>query len=450
MRKHIMKVRYLRALTVGAVMVIGAGLLAGATALAAEKAETKQPSAKLQKPLHDAQEDLKAKKYADAISKLKAAEGMDGKTPYDQHIINDFLAFAYIKTTNYADAAKAIEAEIDDGFTPQAEIPQKVKELTEINYQIKNYDKAIEFGNRAIKGGFADEQIRTIVGQSYYLKGDWKGTLKFEEAAVENQVKAGETPKKQTLELILSACVKINDSACETRALERMVTYYPQPDYWYQLLYGMRQQTTGNDADTLQTYRLMSEVDVLKSADDYSEMAQLAIEAGSPGEAQHALEKGFAKNVFTEQRQKERNQRLLDNAKKQAATDQASLAKVAQEAEAAKTGQKDVGVGIAYLGYGQYDKAAEFLSKGIAKGGLKDEGQAELLLGIAQLKAGHKDEALKAFKAVKGDAALERLANLWSLHAKEGSGASVSQTQKVKGAKKGSQSQRVARARAND
>jgi hypothetical protein len=39
-----------------------------------------------------------------------------------------------------------------------------------------------------------------------------------------------------------------------------------------------------------------------------------------------------------------------------------------------------------------------------------------LLLGIAQLKAGNKDEALKAFHAVKGDPKYERLASLWSLH----------------------------------
>jgi len=37
-------------------------------------------------------------------------------------------------------------------------------------------------------------------------------------------------------------------------------------------------------------------------------------------------------------------------------------------------------------------------------------------LGIAELKAGRKDEARKAFKAVKGDPTLERLANLWTLH----------------------------------
>jgi TolA-binding protein len=163
----------------------------------------------------------------------------------------------------------------------------------------------------------------------------------------------------------------------------------------------------------------MSEVDVLTRADDYTEMAQLAMEQGSPGEAQHILEKGFQKGVFADQRTKDKNQRLLDAAKKAAAADQAQLAKIETDAKNAPTGDKDVGVGLAYLGYGQYDKASDLLSQGLSKGGVKSEAEAHLLLGIAQLKAGHKEDAVKSFHAVKGDPTLERLANLWSLHAKQ-------------------------------
>jgi tetratricopeptide (TPR) repeat protein len=200
--------------------------------------------------------------------------------------------------------------------------------------------------------------------------------------------------------------------------MEKLVQYYPEPDYWSQLLFNLRAQISNSDADTLQTYRLMTEVDVLKTPGDYNEMAQLALEAGSPGEAQSVLEKGFSKNVFSDKLTEDRNKRLLENAKKAAATDQATLPKLVQEADASSSGAKNVGVGIAYLGYGQYDKAADEINKGLTKGGVKDEAQARLLLGIAQLKGGHKDDAVKTFHAVKGDPVLERLANLWTLHAK--------------------------------
>ena len=428
MAQHIMK------LTAGILPTLALGTTVAALAIltaapaAGAEGQKQTNSAKLAKPLKEAQDDIKGKKYPEAIAKLKEAEGTGGKTPYDQHLINDMLTFCYIKTNDFGNAAKTMEAEIDDGFTPQADIPQKVRGLAEINYQLKNYDKAIDFGNRAIKGGFGDEQIRTLVGQAYYLKGDWKGTLKFEQGMVDGQVKNGETPKNESLQLILSSCVKMNDAGCETHALEQIVRYYPKPEYWYQLLYTVRQQTSGNDPNTLQTYRLMFELDVLKNADDYTEMAQLALESGSPGEAQKVLQKGLDKNMFTDQRGKERNQRLLENAKKQAAGDQASLPKQEKDAEAAGTGQKSVSVGLAYLGYGNYDKAADELNKGLTKGGLKDQNQARILLGIAQLKGGHKDEAIKTFGTVKGDAALERLASLWVLHAKEGAASAASST----------------------
>jgi tetratricopeptide (TPR) repeat protein len=406
-----------RALVVGATVAAIASLSPSAPVYAQQK---QQNSPALAKPLKEAQDDIKAKNYSSAISKLKAAESVSGKTPYDQYLINDMLTYSYIKTNNLADAEKSMEAEVDSGFVPAAEMNSKIKALAEINYQLKNYDKAIDYGNRAIKGGFADEAMHQLVGQSYYLKGDWKNTLKFESDMADSEIKAGQTPKQETLELILSSCVKLNDTACENRALERMVTYYPKPDFWYQLLYTERQAVSGNDADTLQVYRLMFDVDVLKNADDYSEMASLAMDAGSPGEARAVLERGFSKNVFTEQRVKDREQRMLDKAKQSSTSDQATLPKLQAEADAASTGAKNYGVGLAYYGYGQYDKAIDQLTKALSKGGLKSQEQAQLLLGIAQLKGGHKDDAVKTFKSVKGDDQnLDRLANLWVLHAKQ-------------------------------
>jgi outer membrane protein assembly factor BamD (BamD/ComL family) len=391
-------------------------LFLGATALGADKP---QNSAKLAKPLKEAHDDLNAKKYPEAIAKLKEAEGIAGKTPYDQHLINDMLAFAYIKTNDFADAGKAWEEEIDDGFTTGPEQQQKIRGLAALNYQLKNYDKAIEFGQRAIKGGFAEEETKKIVGQAYYLKGDWKDTLKFEGGLVDAAIKAGANPSSESLQLVLSACVKMDDNACTTKALEKLVTYYPKPEYWQNLLFGLLKETANSDANTLQAYRLMFEVDVLKSADDYIEMAQLAMDAGSPGEAQRALQRGFDKNAFADQRSKDKAQRLLDKAKAKAAADQPTLDKIAKQADAAPTGSQNAGMGLAYLGYAQYDKAVDEYTKAVTKGGLKNPPETQLMLGIADLKAGHKDDAVKAFKAVKGDPVLERLAGLWALHARQ-------------------------------
>jgi len=443
--------RFFAAGILGAAVAAIMALAPATSVLAQEKEKGPKNSPALAKPLSEANNALKAKNYSDAIAKLKAAESVSGKTPADQYIINEMLSFAYIKTQNYPEAAKVMEAKLDSGMAPQAEQPTLIKQLATINYQIKNYDKSIDFGNRAIKGGFADDQIRTIVGQSYYLKGDWKNTLKFESDIVNTQIKAGQTPTNESLSMIYSACTKLQDEACQTQAVEKMVTYYPKPDTWAQLLYGMRKETSANETDLFQTYRLMLDTEVLKDPTDYTEMAELALDQGSPGDAQSVLEKAQAKSIFTDQRSKDRAQRLLESAKKRATSDQAGLPKLEKEADAATTGEKNIAVGRAYLGYSQYDKAVDQLSKGLTKGSVKNEADARLTLGIAQLKGGHKDDAMKTFKAVKGDPALERLANLWGLHAKQaGGGESVTQAEKPKAKSKGGkvgQNQKAAHAR---
>jgi tetratricopeptide (TPR) repeat protein len=167
--------RILERLVLGvATMAASAVLVSGPTFAAEKEKDKNKVSKELAPSLKAAQEALQAKKFPDAIAKLKEAEGNPKKSPYDQHIINELAGVAYAKQNNFAEATKYFEAEINDGFLDEKEVPGRIKAVAQMNYQLKNYDKAIEYGNRAIKGGFADDEMKTLVGQSYYLKGDYK------------------------------------------------------------------------------------------------------------------------------------------------------------------------------------------------------------------------------------------------------------------------------------
>lgn len=406
-----MRSNRLAALAASAVVLCVAGLGAGTPTLAADKPTNSKAAAK---PLKAAKDALDARKYPEAIAKLKDVQAIQGKNAYDDHLINEMLGYAYVRTNQYADAAKVLETDLDSGFVTGAEAGKRVRQLLQLNYQLKSYDKVLALGDRAIKGSYADDEIYTWMGQAYYLKGDYKGAGKFVDTYLGTQIKAGKRPKEQLLIIVQNSCNKTEDSACEQRTLERLVSYYPKPQYWQQLVSAMYK--SGGE-QLLQVFRLASAVDVLNLPRDYTEYAQLAIEADSPGEAQSVLEKGFAKKVFVEKRDVDKNQRLLESAKKRVTESQAGLAKTDAEAAASKTGDKDVNVGVTYLGYQQFDKAVTAIQRGLAKPGVPNPADAQLSLGIAQLGAGRKEEARKAFKAVKGNPTLERLANLWTLHA---------------------------------
>jgi len=407
------KVLFARPLVVSAVV---AGLLTLASGNVLAQAKN---SKALAKPLKAAEESFKAKKYPDAIAKLRAADATPGKTPPDQHLINEMLGYSCLRTNDLACASKAYDALTSDGISTPAQVHADTLALVNINYQMKSFDKAIDYGQRAIKEGYADEATRVLVGQSYYQKGDYKSAAKFGDTHIEQLVKAGQVPKADLLTLTLSACSKLGDKVCETRQTERLVSYYPKPEYWQGLLISLERQATG-DANKMQAYRLMNDVGVLTHADDFSEMGSIAMDQGAPAEAQHALENGMQKGVFaSDPHALARAQRALESAKKQAAADQAGLPKAESAADAAATGQAAASVGQAYFGYQQYDKAIAQLTKALTKGGLKNAADTRLLLGIAQLKGGHKDDAQKTFKQVKGDPTLERLANLWVIHARQ-------------------------------
>jgi TolA-binding protein len=393
------------------------GVLAVTPSAFVSAQETPKVSPSLAKPLKAANDAVQAKKYNDALTKLKDVDAMSGKSAYDQHLINELLGFVYVRTQKYPEAIKYLEPGLDDGFLKKSQVPQRVRQLLTLSYQTKNYDKVLTFGDRAIKGGYADDDIYTWMGQAYFLKGNNKEAAKFVERYVDGQVKAGKKPKEQSLLLIQSACNKADDSACVQRSFERLVTYYPKTEYWQNLVGSMyKQQSAQTDEMLLQVYRLAAAVDVLKRPEEYTEFAQLAMDKGSPGEAQAILEKGLKDQVFKDTRSLDKNKRLLESAKKQVAANRAALAKTDAEAAADATGAKDVNVGLAYIGYREYDKAIEALQRGIKKPGLKNPAEARLLLGIAELNAGKKDEAKKTFKSVKGDPQIEKLANLWSLH----------------------------------
>jgi tetratricopeptide (TPR) repeat protein len=419
MRDDVMKVKgnLIAAIALGAAVVCGASLAGITPALAAAPAHT--VSAKVGKPLKAAQDDLQKQDYKGALAKLQEADGMSGKSPYEQHLIHEMEGYAYVRTKQYPQAAKALEPGLTDGFLDPGQIPQRTVALAQLNYQIKNYDKAIQFGTQAIEKGYADAQMPTLVGQAYYLKNDWKGVQHFEKMAIAAEEKKGEQPSNESLQLLLSSCLKMHDDNCTNNALQDLVVYHPKPEYWQQLLYSMF-KTVKDDRNLLQTYRLASEVNVLKRPDDFTDFAQLAIEAGSPGEAEQVIHKGMQANIFPDTRTKGKAQRLLADAQRAATRDQKSLGRSAQQAARSANGQEDVGLGLAYFGYQQYDKAVQALTQGIAKGGLKSAGEAQLLLGISQLKQGNKDAAIKSFKSVKGDPTLERLATLWSLRARQG------------------------------
>jgi tetratricopeptide (TPR) repeat protein len=402
------------------VAVIGSGLAAaalciGSAANAAEGAKQPQISGFLARPLKDAQDAMKAMDYNKAIAKLKEAQAKKGnKTPWDDFVINVLFMQTYDKLHDRADEAPVLlEAAKSQYATPeQAEAWRRV--AVGIYFQQKNYDKTIEIGQEAIQHG-GSQDIYATVALAQEAQGKYKDAAQTIQKVIDKQSK----PSENFLVFQWNAYNKIKDEADAAKVIDKLVTYYPKPDYWLNALHPLLTMTISDAHVQMEVFRLMDDVGVLKQPQDFAMMAQLSFDQGYPGETVAVLQEAFQKKVFTDQRDVLRYQHLLTGAMQRATQDQAGLPAEAQKAQSAATGDALVAVGQAYLSYGQPEKAAPLIQAGIAKGGLKYPEEATLLLGIAQLRSHNMAGAHKAFDkvAASSNPSYAQLGKLWTLRA---------------------------------
>jgi len=382
-------------------------------------------SKQIAKPMAAAQEAMKAKRWQEVLTRTKEAEGTAGaKSQFDLYWMAEFRGYAYHNLRQTADAARELETGLNSPCMPESGKVERYKALVGLYTSLRNYPKVIDYGNRALKLN-RDPDTYVAVAQAYYQSGNNKDAVRVMNELMAMFEQSGQRPKEQQLLLVQAACSKVNDNNCVSRVFEKLVQNYPKPEYWQNLMVALKQTDT-NDLQNLNVMRLAAHVKVLKKPDDYKEFAQLALEEKLAGEAQAILEQGFTSKVFVDERAVSVNTRLLEAAKKQAAVEKAALAKNEAAAKAAKTGDEEVKVGAQYLGFGDNAKAIENLPRGIAKGSIGQGGtpeaqaqradEASILLGIAYLRSGNKAEAAKAFRSVKRDPTMTRIAKLWLLN----------------------------------
>ena len=164
---------------------------------------------------------------------------------------------------------------------------------------------------------------------------------------------------------------------------------------------------------TLDLYRLRLATGNLTTAEDYVEMAQLALQERQAAEAKKILDQGFKAGVLGKGEQAERQKRLLALAEQRLASAPEDLKAAEAEGTTDKDGNTLVRTGLAYTGLGQYDKGIALIQQGIAKGGLRNPSDANLHLGLAYLRAGNKTAAAQAFRKVTGTDGAADLARLW-------------------------------------
>jgi len=396
----------------GVTAVTTTALLTPATAIAEEqkkKQATPKIGAKMIKPLKTAQDAIGVKDWTTALAALAEARAIEPKSPYEAFMVDELSWYALVQTKDYKGAAESLERSVNAGFLPEADLTQRYKALAQIEYQIQDYPKAVEYGSKYLAASPGSQDVAALVAQSKYLQKDYAGAL----ATVDQVVAGVAKPDEQLLQIGLRCAFEMKDRPATIRSLESLVRYYPAKKYWEDLL-NNQLYLTKSERDLRALYRLIDDTNTLDRPEEYAEAAAVLMTGGFPTEARQILEQGTTAGVFKGD-SLTRAQTDLQRARTAADADRKELTGADAALAAAKSGNEMVAMGKLFFSVGEYGKAADAIQKGLAKGGVSDVDDANALLGIAQVRAGKGKEAFPALDAVK-DPALAQVMRYWKLY----------------------------------
>src|SRR5262249_15726198 len=162
-------------------------------------------------------------------------------------------------------------------------------------------------------------QSQVIVAQAYYQMGEYATAIRLLKGLGDND---------QVLSVLMSAAGRAGDTQTEGQVAERLI-HKGQSKYWTYLLAAADRAPRMTDHQNPDVYRVRFATGNMRNAEDYETMTQLALELGFATEGLNVAQKGFDAKIL----QGDRDLRLLNLAKTQAAKDGAGLANAQKQAQ---------------------------------------------------------------------------------------------------------------------
>ena len=369
------------------------------------------------KPLQAANALIKSGKYKDALAKIREVDSVPSKTANETYLIESTRGSAASGAGENDTIIRSFEAVIATGKAPAATQLKLVEALAGAHYRAKDYAATNKWASRYLREGGNNQQMRTLLIQSYFQSGDFANSAKESLNDIQADEKAGRTPSEEKLQLLANSYLRQKNTSGYIATIEKLLNYYPKKSLWADVISRLQRKPGFSDRLALDVYRMQLATGNLTAANDYMEMSQLALQAGAPGEAKKVIDEGYANGALGKGAEVDRQKRLRDLVEKRVAENKKVIADGTAET-AAKDGNAMVALGYNLFTSGQAPKGIALMEAGINKGDLKRPDDAKLRLGTAMIQSGQKAKGAQVLKTVQGSDGAQDLANLWVIFAR--------------------------------
>lgn len=392
-------------------IALALGTFSAAAPLAAQAPAAKERQFKISSgaraPIVALQTAVNARDAATIAAKLAAAKAA-AKSADDKYVIGQLQLKAAADAKDQAGIAAAIEAIISSGGAQKGELSPLYVNLGKTYYNTKQYDRAATTFERLLVTDPNSSDALVMLAETRRAQGRTADAVALLQKGIASRTAIGQKAPEEWFKraVALAYDAKLPVAVTVSR---QWIAAYPTPGNWRDAL-RIRQALSNSPDNNLDLMRLARAAKALAGESDYYRYASTAAAKGLPGEAKAVLDEGFALKAID--RSKPIFRDVYASASGKVVADRASLAGLERAALAAPTAKQAMVTADAYLGYGEYAKAAALYRAALGKSG-PDRDLANLRLGIALARSGDSAAAIAAFTAVGG--AQAEAAKYWLL-----------------------------------
>ena len=361
-----------------------------------------------------------AAKSVDKGDPAKAREQLESLNPkrlnpYERALVYRLLAYVAYTAADYPGAIANFEKVLAEEILPLRDESKIRFNIAQIHASLQHWREMLAALDRWERYAEAPDPLAYYLrGIAYYQLDDLDAALEWAEKAVD----LSPEPVESWLQLLSALYVQREDYAKATPVLEELVVRFPKKQYWVQLslIYGARDDYR----HSLAVQQVAYLQGFLEEDKELRRLARSYLYNNLPYPAAKVLEKALAERRI--ERDSEALE-LLANSWIAAREYDKSLGPLNEAAERSKDGNLYVRLGQVYMQREEWGQATQMLQKGIERGGLKDTGNAQLLLGICYYNDQRVEQARSSFARARQQESTREAADRWITHIERETGA---------------------------
>ncbi|WP_165856335.1 tetratricopeptide repeat protein [Marinobacter sp. JSM 1782161] len=352
--------------------------------------------------LEKARDQVGQSRYPAAMAALERLAGLDDLSGYERAQIFNLRGYALSRQGRSAAAVKRYERLVAIPGLPDALLQSARRNLAQLAYQLERYEQALTWLDALPPSVLADDiPLQRLRAHCLYL------LEAYADAAAQLEKTVAQQPEEASLNLLRAAYQQLGDYASAADTLERLVDRYPKTDYLRALatLYGMLDQPRRQ----LGLLASLHSQDALDAPQEWQALASLYLQQDMPWRAARLMASGIERGQLAASVE---NRRYLAQAWFQANENDQALAVLEDLARSTDDGAAEMLMGRTYLRQLRWAEAAGAFEQALAEQ-VDDRARANLLLGVARLRANRLGAARQALARAANDPSTRSAAQQW-------------------------------------